>query len=177
MSENKHLAPARIIYIDGNRLAPAYEGALRSVRVTDQLNRVSQCTVSFNHGEVTLKNDTSMGFESRIAIYLGYKDDVTEVFSGEITEKSEFFPENGPDRFEIVGSNCLWRLEHGVHRRSFENKTASQAISDLLARYDLKGEVDTFGAERPDWEGGERTDLDLLFDLWPGRTAGCLRLW
>jgi len=48
MNKNKTLTPMAIIYVDGIRLAPVLEGSLRSLRVTDPLNRIGECVIVFS---------------------------------------------------------------------------------------------------------------------------------
>ncbi|GHV58258.1 hypothetical protein AGMMS49579_25430 [Spirochaetia bacterium] len=165
MADNRHLVPTCIIYIDGNRLNQAHEGALRSVKVFDKLNGISECVISFDSSEQKLQNDNLTGFESLISIHLGYKDDMNEVFSGEITGRTIVLPEFGTEHFIVTGSSTLHRLGHALHSRVFERKSPSEAIQRLVSFYDLQGEIDAFGRTIDYWEGGERTDLDLVLSL------------
>ena len=45
---NKHLTPVWIVYVDGNRLDIAHEGALQRIIVDDKLNDVGVATLEFD---------------------------------------------------------------------------------------------------------------------------------
>jgi phage protein D len=165
MNMNKHLVPVCIIYIDGNRLDLAYEGAFRSIRVLDKLNGVSRCNVTFDCGEIKLQNDRTIGLGSWITVQMGYKDDTDEVFDGEIVARRVKRRAWGSAEFEITGVNTLQRLGHGVRNRRFEKKSYSQAITEIVEKHGLRADTESFGRKIEHWEGGPRTDLDLVLEL------------
>lgn len=84
-SENKNLTPVWICYVDGKRLDTSHEGALKKIHVDDLLNSVGQCTLLFDISAEKLLELETFNLESQISVHLGYKDDVEEVFEGEIT--------------------------------------------------------------------------------------------
>jgi hypothetical protein len=112
MSENKHLAPVCIIYLDGNRLSPACEGAFRSVFALDRLNGVGECTVTYDRHDLSDKDARVFSYDTRLSLHLGYKDDTQEVFNGEITGLKTKLSENEPSSFIVIASSCLWTLPH-----------------------------------------------------------------
>ena len=76
MSENKHLTPVWIAYVDGKRLDTEHEGALRRVSVHQRLNGISTFSMVFDSSAVKLRDKGLISLESEISIHLGYKDDV-----------------------------------------------------------------------------------------------------
>ncbi|MDR0320560.1 MAG: hypothetical protein LBI28_03585 [Treponema sp.] len=78
MSESKHLTPVWIIYADGRRLDTEYEGALRSITVTDKLNGASEFSIIFDTTEVKVREIGLLSFGSEMLIHMGYKDDIIE---------------------------------------------------------------------------------------------------
>ena len=48
MGENKHLTPVWIVYVDGERLDPMYEGALERIVIDDKLNGVGTGVLEFD---------------------------------------------------------------------------------------------------------------------------------
>jgi hypothetical protein len=165
MSENKRLVPVCIIYVDGNRLDTACEGAFRSVKVFDCLNRISEYSIAFDWSDLGNKNAKTFAFSAALSVHLGYKDDTSEAFSGEITGRKILHAEYGPSLYTVTASSPLHRLERARHRRRFENKTPSQATGDILQRYGLQADCDSFGPQKPYWDGGEQTDWDLILGL------------
>jgi hypothetical protein len=88
-----------------------------------------------------------------------------EVFSGYIAVVKKLLPEYGTGVLEIGVANGLQRLEHGMRDWRFEKKSRSGAVKEVLEWYGLKAEVESFGREIPYWEGGFRTDMDLVKEL------------
>ena len=165
MSENKHLTPVWIIYVDGRRLDTEYEGALRSITVTDRLNGVSSFSVVFDTSEVKVREKNLISHGSEISIHLGYKDDVEEVFSGDVLGFLGIFPEAGTEQLVVSGRSVLQRLNRGARARSFEKKTASDVITGIIDGYSLKAEVEAFGAARDFQTEEDQTDLDYILML------------
>jgi murein DD-endopeptidase MepM/ murein hydrolase activator NlpD/phage protein D len=170
MIDIESLVPACIIYVDGTRLNTVCERAFRSVRVYDTLNRIGECAVDFDYGDLGKENSKTFSFDSEFSVHLGYKDDMNEVFNGEITDVGISLPEFGASRYKVKASSRLQRLNHGVRNRVFENKTPSQAIKDILSRYDLQADCDSFGVEKAHWRSPEQTDMELV--LWLARQYG-----
>jgi len=162
MSENKRLTPTWIIYVDGRRLDTAHEGALRSIEIVDRLNGVSTFTVVFYTAEVKVREQNLISLESEISIHMGYKDDVEEVFSGEVLAFRGIFPENNAEQLEVSGCNALHKLSHASRFRGFEEKKPSEVIEGLLDGYSLKAEVDDFGVPRLYQSEESQTDWEYL---------------
>lgn len=144
--ENKTLTPVWICYVDGKRLDTKHEGALKVITVKDTLNGIGQCSLLFDTSAEKLLELGTFSLESQISVHLGYKDDVEEVFDGEITEFAPRFKEYGHEMVEVKCSNALYKLTHGKHYTSIENKTCSDAIKDIIDSYSLSADLDTFGA-------------------------------
>ena len=86
MGENKHLTPVWIVYVDGKRLDPMYEGALERIIVDDQLDGVGSAVLEFDSGAEQIHDSGTFALESQVSVHLGYKDDCAQVFAGEMTE-------------------------------------------------------------------------------------------
>lgn len=84
-SENKTLPLIWIVYADGARLPWKYDGALSKIRVFDKLNAVGIARLTFGLPAPDFDNDDIFCEGSEVSVHLGYKDDVEEVFSGEVT--------------------------------------------------------------------------------------------
>jgi len=164
MGENKHLTPVWIIYADGRRLDTEHEGALRRITITDRLNDTSDFSLIFDTSEVKIREKGILTFESEVSIHLGYKDDVEEVFRGEILGFRGIYHEGSGEQLEVSGSNLLHKLRHGAHYRGYENQTPSSVIKGLLDGHSLKGELEEFGAKREFHTEENRTDYEYLME-------------
>ncbi|HPA11531.1 MAG TPA: hypothetical protein PLV73_12015 [Treponemataceae bacterium] len=165
MSENKHLTPVWIVYVDGKRLDVEHEGALKRISVNDRLNGVSSFSLLFDTSAVKIRDKGLIAPESVLSIHLGYKDDVDEVFEGEVLGFRAILAEYGTEQLEVTGCNCLHKLGHGTHYRSFEEMTPSDAVAGVLDAYSLDGSVEAFGATRPFFSQQGQTDLDFVLTL------------
>jgi len=162
MSENKHLTPVFIVYADGKRLDIEHEGALKSITVTDCLNGIGRFSLLFDNAGVKVWEKGDLTLESEVSVHLGYKDDVEEVFSGEVTGVRGIFHESGGEQVEVNGSSVLQRLNHATHCRSYENKKQSEIIKGILDGYSLEGEIEDFGASHEFQSEENITDYDYL---------------
>lgn len=83
--ENKTLTPVWIAYVDGKRLDIDYEGALKRIYIHDSLDSAGTASLLFDISSADFGKDGAFAIGSEVSIHLGYKDDVQEVFAGEVT--------------------------------------------------------------------------------------------
>ena len=164
-SENKTLTPIWIVYADGARLPWKYDGALRKIRVFDKLNAVGIARLTFGLPAPDFDNDDVFCEGSEVSVHLGYKDDVEEVFSGEVTGFAPRFGEYGAPQMEVQIETKLHRLDKGVHAKAFESKTTSQIIEEIITKHNLKAEVEDFGPMHNYTEQRNITDYDYITQL------------
>ena len=164
-SENKTLTPIWIVYADGARLPWKYDGALRKIRVFDKLNAIGIARLTFGLSVPDFDNDDVFCEGSEVSVHLGYKDDVEEVFSGEVTGFAPRFGEYGALQIEVQIETKLHRLDKGVHAKAFESKTTSQIIEEIITKHNLKAEVEEFGPMHNYTEQRNLTDYDYITQL------------
>ena len=174
-SENKTLTPIWIVYVDGARLPCKYDGALRKIRVFDKLNAVGIARLTFGLPAPDFDNDDVFCEGSEVSVHLGYKDDVEEVFSGEVTGFAPRFGEYGARQMEVQIETKLHRLDKGVHAKAFESKTTSQIIEEIITKHNLKAEVEEFGPMHNYTEQRNIMDYDYITQLAYkyGKTVWC----
>ena len=83
--ENRTLTPVWTAYVDGMRLGTGCEGALKRIRIHDRLDFSGTASLLFGIPPADFCNDGTFAVGSEVSIHLGYKDDVHEVFAGEVT--------------------------------------------------------------------------------------------
>ena len=164
-SENKTLTPIWIVYADGARLPWKYDGALRKIRVFDRLNTIGTASLVFGMSAPDFDNDDVFCEGSEVSVHLGYKDDVEEVFSGEVTGFAPRLGEYGAPRMEVQIETKLHRLDKGVHAKAFESKTTSRIIEEIITKHNLKAEVEEFGPMHNYTEQRNLTDYDYITQL------------
>jgi len=163
MSDKKHLTPVFIIYVDGKRLDTEHEGALRKITVTDCLNGIASFSILFDTGEVKIREKEQIALESEVSIHLGYKDDVEEIFYGEVTGFRSIFAENESEQLEVQGNSVLHKLGHAAHFHSYENKKTSEIIKGIIESYSLKAEIDDFGSTNEFMSNENCSDINYIF--------------
>ena len=164
-SENKTLTPIWIVYADGARLPWKYEGALKKIRVSDRLSSIGTASLVFGMSALDFDNDDVFSEGSEVSVHLGYKDDVEEVFSGEVTGFVPRFGEYGAPQMEVKIETKLHRLDKGERTRAYENKTTSQIIKEIITKHNLKAEVEEFGPKHNYTEQRNITDYDYITRL------------
>ena len=145
--ENRTLTPVWIAYVDGVRLGTGYEGALKRIRIHDRLDFAGTASLLFGIPPADFCNDGTFAIGSEVSIHLGYKDDVHEVFAGEVTGFAPRLDGHSAPLTEVKIHSKLLRLERGTKCASFEHKTPAGIIRDIVSAYNLNADVEEFGPE------------------------------
>jgi phage protein D len=165
MSENTRLTPVWIVYADGKRLDTGHEGALRRISVNDRLSGVGVFSLAFDTAQTSVRDLGVLALGSRVQVHLGYKDEVEEVFAGDVLGFKTTLSAPGGAQLEVSGCGDLHRLHHGRHSRSFEKKTPAEIVRALAGIYSLDAQVEDFGAAQEFSVSREETDLELILRL------------
>ena len=120
-------------------------------------------------------NDGTFTIGSEVSIHLGYKDDVQEVFAGEVTGFAPWLDEYSAPLMEVKMHSKLHRLNKGTRCASFEHKTPVGIIRDIVQGYNLNADVEEFGPEYNYIEQKNFTDHGYIMYLAGkyGKTVYC----
>ncbi len=163
--ENRTLTPVWIAYVDGVRLGTGYEGALRRIYIHDRLDFAGTASLLFGIPPADFFNDGTFTIGSEVSIHLGYKDDVQEVFAGEVTGFAPRLDEYSAPLMEVKIHSKLHRLDKGTRCTSFEHKTPAGIIRDIVQGYNLNADVEDFGPEYNYIEQSSYTDHGYILYL------------
>jgi len=163
--ENKTLTPVWIAYVDGMRLGTGYEGALKRIYIHDRLDFAGTASLLFGSSPLDFCNDGTFTIGSEVSIHLGYKDDVQEVFAGEVTGFAPRLDEYSAPLMEVKIHSKLHRLNKGTRCASFEHKTPAGIIRDIVQGYNLNADVEDFGPEYNYIEQKNFTDYGYIMYL------------
>ena len=163
--ENRTLTPVWIAYVDGVRLGTGYEGALKRIYIHDRLDFAGTASLLFGSSPLDFCNDGTFTIGSEVSIHLGYKDDVQEVFAGEVTGFAPRLDEYSAPLMEVKIHSKLHRLDKGTRCASFEHKTPAGIIRDIVQGYNLKADVEDFGPEYNYIEQKNFTDYGYIMYL------------
>ena len=173
--ENKTLTPVWIAYVDGKRLDTDYEGALKRIYIHDSLDSAGTASLLFDISSADFGKDGAFAIGSEVSIHLGYKDDVQEVFAGEVTGFAPRLDEYSAPLMEVKMHSKLHRLDKGTRCASFEHKTPAGIIRDIVQGYNLNADVEEFGPEYNYIEQKNFTDYGYIMYLAGkyGKTVYC----
>ena len=131
----------------------------------------------FGSSPLDFCNDGTFTIGSEVSIHLGYKDDVHEVFAGEVTGFAPRLDEYSAPLMEVKIHSKLHRLNKGTRCASFEHKTPAGIIRDIVQGYNLKADVEDFGPEYNYIEQKNFTDYGYIMYLAGkyGKTVYCNR--
>ena len=163
--ENRTLTPVWIAYVDGVRLGTGYEGALKRIYIHDRLDFAGTASLLFGSSPSDFCNDGTFTIGSEVSIHLGYKDDVQEVFAGEVTGFAPRLDEYSAPLMEVKIHSKLHRLDKGTRCASFEHKTPAGIIRDIVQGYNLNADVEEFGPEYNYIEQKNFTDYGYIMYL------------
>ena len=163
--ENRTLTPVWIAYVDGVRLGTGYEGALKRIYIHDRLDFAGTASLLFGSSPADFCNDGTFTIGSEVSIHLGYKDDVQEVFAGEVTGFAPRLNEYSSPLMEVKIHSKLHRLDKGTRCASFEHKTPAGIIRDIVQGYNLNADVEDFGPEYNYIEQKNFTDYGYIMYL------------
>ena len=119
----------------------------------------------FGSSPLDFCNDGTFTIESEVSIHLGYKDDVHEVFAGEVTGFAPRLDEYSAPLMEVKMHSKLRRLERGTKCASFEHKTPAGIIRDIVSKYNMDSDVEEFGPEYNYIEQASYTDHGYILYL------------
>ena len=173
--ENRTLTPVWIAYVDGRRLGTGYEGALKRIYIHDRLNFAGNASLLFGIPPLDFCNEGTFAIGSEVSIHFGYKDDVHEVFAGEVTGFAPRLDECSAPLTEVKIHSKLLRLNKGTRCASFEHKTPAGIIRDIVQGYNLNADVEDFGPEYSYIEQKNFTDYGYIMYLAGkyGKTVYC----
>ena len=157
------------------RLGTGYEGALKRIYIHDRLDFAGTASLLFGSSPLDFCNDGTFTIGSEVSIHLGYKDDVQEVFAGEVTGFAPRLDEYSAPLMEVKMHSKLHRLDKGTRCASFEHKTPAGIIRDIVQGYNLNADVEEFGPEYNYIEQKNFTDYGYIMYLAEkyGKTVYC----
>jgi uncharacterized protein len=159
------LTPCFVLYLNGTRFTAEQEYSVKQIVVEERVDLPSSfsITLSDNLRQWTDSEDLSEGAE--VKIMLGYKDDIEEVFCGDIISINPQFRMNCDDVVVIKGQNGMHRLFRGKKTRSFIEMTDADIIKEIASECGLKDEIDDIGIEHLFTMQNNMTNYDYLMAM------------
>lgn len=160
-SENKSV-PSFLIKLNGSRLPIETEDKVKEITVIERVNSPSTFTIIFSDPEKELCDSDDFTEGTLVKISVGYKDDLQEVFSGEITGVSPYYQNLSNMSLCLKGSDKLHRLNRGKKTVSFSNMSEGDIVKQIASNIQLKADVASIGESQPFILQKNLTDFEYL---------------
>jgi len=143
----KNLVPTCIIYMNGTRISGNQEASVKQVIINERVDTPSTCAVvlSDTSREWTDCEDFAEG--SEIKISLGYKDNIEEVFAGDVVGINPQYRQNSDDLLIVKGKNALHRLVRAKKIFSFSEMTDTDIVKQIAGDAGLGDDIDDIGVQ------------------------------
>lgn len=168
MSEKRNLVPTWKVKIGNQDLDSApYKGTLRRVTVNDTINGIGNAVLEFD-AEFDKKNELLSASEfklgTKVDIKLGYKDDVEKVFEGFITSFENSYTTT-KKIVRVVCSNVLYKTQNGIKTRSFEKKSYSDIIKEILKEYGIDNSIEDIQGQKKYILQEDKSDFEYILSV------------
>ncbi|SIQ98441.1 Phage protein D [Alkalispirochaeta americana] len=164
-SDYEKLVPYFIVYINGTRLAIEQEASVKQVLVTDRVDAPSACQIVLSDAERQWADSSEFSEGQQVSVHLGTKDDIQEVFNGEITGLRAQYTRNTDDTTTIVCHDVLHRLRRLRRTATFADMADADIVQLILDRHGLEGDCDGLGTHYAYTTQQNSSDFDLIMEI------------
>ncbi|WP_018527181.1 phage late control D family protein [Alkalispirochaeta alkalica] len=171
-SDYEKLVPYFIVYINGTRLAIEQEASVKQVLVTDRIDAPSVCHIVMSDADRLWADSSEFSEGQQVSVHLGTKDDIEEVFNGEITGLRAQYTRNTDDTTVIVCHDVLHRLKRFRKTATFADMADADIVQEILDRHGLEGDCDGLGTHYAYTTQQNSSDFDLVMEI--AARHGCL---
>ncbi len=161
----KTLTPTFIVYIDGARIPVDQEAAVKRIVVNDRLDIPSTCAITLSDPKRQWTDSPDFEEGKEIKIELGYKDNMTEVFVGEIVGMLGEFRRGADDIVTLRCATVLHRLARGRQTTSYTEKSDKDILSEIVSACGLSLDCTDVSTKRPYVVRKERSDYEYIMDI------------
>lgn len=156
------LTPCFVLYLNGSRFTAEQEYSVKQIIVEERVDLPSSFSITISDTLREWTDSDSFSEGSEIKIMLGYKDDIEEVFCGEIISINPQFRMKSDDILVIKGQNTIHRLLRGKKTRSFVEMTDADIIKEIASECGLKDDMDDIGVDHLFTMQNNMTNYDYL---------------
>jgi phage protein D len=135
------------VRVNGSPLPDAAAHDLLAVDVYEDLDAPGMCTLLLNNWDaikqkITWSDDKLFTEGGAVEVEMGYVDNLTKIFDGEITGLELAFETTAPPRLIVRCHDRRHRLLRGHKTRAFVKKKDSQIASQIAGEDGLSGQVE-----------------------------------
>ncbi len=162
MSNQNHNTPSFVIYSNGSRISTEIESGLKKIIISDNLNDLSGFKIRFNDYHFNLQRNKEISIGTELKISTGYKDDVENIITADITGFSLDINKINGTNFLIHGWNKLHMLNYSSDYLSFRKLSVEQIIRKLLSKSGIETGFENISFEKKIISFKYRNDLDFI---------------
>ncbi|MCP4134559.1 MAG: phage late control D family protein [bacterium] len=167
--------PDFAIYLNGTKLAQEQHVAVKSIVIIEIIDAPSIFMIRMaDDSDRTLTDSTDWAEGTEVKIEIGYKDNISEIITGEITAIMPDFVKNSDSAVTFKGNSFLHRLDRGKKSQSFSEMTDGDIIKQLADTAEIEHDVADIGVEKPFTLQRDMTDMDYIMSL--AQSYSC-RVW
>ncbi|MBN2735380.1 MAG: phage late control D family protein [Spirochaetales bacterium] len=170
----KQSDPTFIIYLNGTRLSVEQEGAVKQVIINDRINVPSSCSIVLSDTAKMWMDDSSFEEGVGVSVHLGYKDDIDEVFNGEVVGMDVQFRKGAGTTTVVKCLNVIHRLRRVKKHRIFSEMTDGDIFNEIASENGLSLDIDDIGGDKLFVIQKDITDYEFLLSA--AMRYGC-KLW
>jgi len=161
-------SPSFKVLANGNVLPEAAALAILEIRASDYVEGAAVFTMSINDWDSSQQSfkglDTQLDVGTQVEIRVGYVDNLTSLFTGEVTAQEPDFPDDGSPVLKVHGYDLLQRFRRGRYTRTFTNMKDSQVAEQIASSLQLSAQTDDTQVVHDYLLQNNQTDIDFLLE-------------
>lgn len=168
------LTPTFIIHLNGSRIAVDLESSVLKIITYDRVDLPGSFEIQLSDSNKELINGSDFVIGSQIKITMGYKDDVCNIFTGEITSLISKIRRNADDVLIVKGFNSLLRLNKGKVTKAFLDMSDTDILTEIAESSGLNTDIELVGSDRLFSTQYNISNMDYLLQM--AKKYNC-RIW
>jgi phage protein D len=165
LSSGDQHAPSFLVHINNTRISAEREAEIKEIVINDRINAPSSFRIIAADPENLWREKDEYYIGSKIKISLGYKDDMEELFSGDITALSCAYKRGEAVEITITGYNPLHKLKRFKRYQAFTEKKVKDIVTELADGASLSADAENLSYEHPFTVQNEMSDFEYLLAL------------
>jgi len=161
-------SPSFKVLAKGNVLPEATALSILEIHASDYIEGAAVFTLTVDDWDSTQQSfkglDQQLDVGTQVEIRVGYVDNLTSLFTGEVTALEPEYPDDGSPILKIHGYDLLQRFRRGRNTRTFTNMTDSQVAEQIARGLQLSAQTDDTQVVHEYLLQNNQSDIDFLLD-------------
>lgn len=159
----RSLVPEAKIKIDSKELSSDIFDKFVKLKVSSSVDAIGMAKIVFSDNkECELQEEKIFTIGKSVTISLGYSQEFTELFSGEIARIDYNFSQTGLNTIELICFDKLYKLSRIKHSQAFVKMKDSEIAKQLADEVGLQSDIDATTTTIDYLFQNNQTNLDFL---------------